>query len=79
MEFEFGKLIINPLNNLESTIEDMDLSVRSYSCLERAGIRLVSELANNHKEDLLKLKGMGKKSFKEINTKMRKLGFNLLP
>ncbi len=52
------------------TIEDLDLSVRSYNCLKRAGIQTVSELIDKTEEDMMKFKNLGKKSLKEIKDKL---------
>ena len=47
---------------LEMTIEELDLSVRSYNCLKRAGINTVQELANKTEEDMMKVRNLGRKS-----------------
>lgn len=62
---------------LEMSIEDMDLSVRSYNCLKRANIHTVEDLANLTYEDLIKVRNLGKKSLDEIVEKLIKLGLSL--
>lgn len=59
------------------TIEELDLSVRSYNCLKRAGINTVSELARKSEEDLIKVKNLGRKSLKEVKEKLDSLGLGL--
>lgn len=54
----------------EMTIEDLDLSVRSYNCLKRAGISTVSELLNKSEEEMMKVRNLGKKSLKEVQDKL---------
>ncbi len=55
-------------------IEDLDLSVRSYNCLKRAGIQTVDELTQKTEEDMLKVRNLGKKSLKEVKDKLEALG-----
>ncbi|NLY54609.1 MAG: DNA-directed RNA polymerase subunit alpha [Firmicutes bacterium] len=62
---------------LDMTIEELDLSVRSYNCLKRAGINLVSELIEKTEEDLMKVRNLGKKSLEEVNRKLAELGLSL--
>ena len=62
---------------LEMTIEELDLSVRSYNCLKRAGINTVQELANKSIEDMMKVRNLGKKSLEEVERKLRDLGLGL--
>ena len=52
------------------TIEDLDLSVRSYNCLKRAGISTVMELTQKSEEDMMKVRNLGKKSLKEVKDKL---------
>ncbi len=54
---------------LEMTVEELDLSVRSYNCLKRAGINTVEELTQKTTEDLMKVRNLGKKSLEEIQQK----------
>ena len=51
---------------LEMTIEELDLSVRSYNCLKRAGINTVLELANKSEDDMMKVRNLGRKSLEEV-------------
>jgi len=62
---------------LEMTIEELDLSVRSYNCLKRAGINTVSELANKTEEDMMKVRNLGRKSLEEVKAKLEELGLGL--
>jgi len=62
---------------LEMTIEELDLSVRSFNCLKRAGINTVDDLINKSEEEMMKVRILGKKSFDEVKEKLRSLGFNL--
>ena len=59
---------------LDMTIEELDLSVRSYNCLKRAGIQTVQELASKSEDDMIKVRNLGKKSLKEVNEKLIELG-----
>ncbi len=63
---------------LEMTIEELDLSVRSFNCLKRAGINNVEDLINKSEEDMMKVRNLGRKSFEEVLSKLRGLGFNLV-
>ena len=62
---------------LEMTIEELDLSVRSYNCLKRASINTVEELTQKTEEDMMKVRNLGKKSLEEVQKKMAELGLNL--
>ena len=62
---------------LEMPIEELDLSVRSYNCLRRAGINTVEELARHSEEDMMKVRNLGKKSLKEVKDKLDELGLSL--
>ncbi len=62
---------------LETTIEELDLSVRSSNCLKRAGLDTVEELTNTTEEDLMKVRNLGKKSLAEIKVKIAELGLSL--
>ena len=62
---------------LEMTIEELDLSVRSYNCLKRAGINTVQELANKTEEDMMKVRNLGRKSLEEVKEKLEELGLGL--
>ena len=59
------------------SIEDMDLSVRSYNCLKRAGINTVEDLIKKTEEDMLKVKNLGRKSLDEVIHKLESLGLGL--
>ena len=62
---------------LEMTIEELDLSVRSYNCLKRAGINTVQELTNKTEEDMMKVRNLGRKSLEEVQEKLEELGLGL--
>ncbi|EOD01019.1 DNA-directed RNA polymerase subunit alpha [Caldisalinibacter kiritimatiensis] len=62
---------------LEMTIEELDLSVRSYNCLKRAGINTVEELTHKTEEDMMKVRNLGKKSLEEVKNKLAELGLSL--
>lgn len=64
---------------LEMTIEELDLSVRSYNCLKRAGINTVQELIMKTEEDMMKVRNLGKKSLEEVNKKLAELNLGLKP
>ncbi len=64
---------------LEMTIEELDLSVRSYNCLKRAGINTVQELILKTEEDMMKVRNLGKKSLEEVNKKLAELNLSLRP
>jgi len=58
---------------LEMTVEELDLSVRSYNCLKRAGINTVDELTQKTEEDMMKVRNLGKKSLEEVQRKLSEL------
>ena len=62
---------------LEMTIEELDLSVRSFNCLKRAAINTVEELTQKSPEEMMKVRNLGKKSLEEVIAKLRSLGFDL--
>ncbi|MBP1573846.1 MAG: DNA-directed RNA polymerase subunit alpha [Oscillospiraceae bacterium] len=62
---------------LEMTIEELDLSVRSFNCLKRAGINTVNDLIEKSEEEMMKVRNLGKKSFDEVKEKLRSLGYDL--
>lgn len=62
---------------MEMTIEELDLSVRSYNCLKRAGINTVMELTQKTKEDMMKVRNLGRKSLEEVQEKMGALNLSL--
>ena len=64
---------------LEMSIEELDLSVRSYNCLKRAGINTVEDLACKTEEEMMKVRNLGKKSLEEVLNKIAELGLSLKP
>ena len=58
-------------------IDELELSVRSYNCLKRAGINTVQELINKTPEDLMKVRNLGRKSLDEVLAKLKELGLSL--
>ncbi|SNT92573.1 DNA-directed RNA polymerase subunit alpha [Aristaeella hokkaidonensis] len=64
---------------LEMTIEELDLSVRAYNCLKRAGINSVAELVQKNQEDMMKVRNLGRKSLEEVEQKLSALGLGLRP
>ena len=62
---------------LEMTIEELDLSVRSFNCLKRAGIDNVEDLINRTEEDMIKVRNLGRKSLEEVIQKLHSLGLDL--
>ena len=59
---------------LEMSIEDLELSVRSFNCLKRAGISTVEDLTNKSISDMMKVRNLGKKSLDEVTNKLHQLG-----
>ncbi len=64
---------------LEMTIEELELSVRSFNCLKRAAINTVEELTHRSEEDMMKVRNLGKKSLDEVKHKLEELGLSLRP
>ena len=62
---------------LEMTIEELDLSVRSFNCLKRAGINTVEDLINTSEDDMMKVRNLGKKSLEEVIYKLEAMGLSL--
>ncbi|MEG0178922.1 MAG: DNA-directed RNA polymerase subunit alpha [Oscillospiraceae bacterium] len=62
---------------LEMTIEELDLSVRSFNCLKRAGINTVEDLISKSEEEMMKVRNLGRKSLEEVIAKLESLGFDL--
>ena len=62
---------------LEMTIEELDLSVRSYNCLKRAGINTVQELTDKSEADMMRVRNLGRKSLEEVKNKLADLGLSL--
>ena len=63
---------------LETTIEDLDLSVRSFNCLKRASINNVADLVNKSEDDMMKVRNLGRKSLDEVKKKLQELGLSLM-
>lgn len=63
----------------EMNIDEVELSVRSYNCLKRAGINTVEELCNKTSEDMMKVRNLGRKSLEEVLAKLKELGLQLSP
>lgn len=64
---------------LDMTIEELDLSVRSYNCLKRAGINTVEDLTLRKEEEMMKVRNLGRKSLEEVCNKIKSLGFSFAP
>ena len=62
---------------LETSIEDLDFSVRAYNCLKRAGIHTLQDLVNKSESDMMKIRNLGKKSLKEVLDKIKEMGLVL--
>ena len=62
---------------LNMTIEELDLSVRSFNCLKRAGINTVEDLINKSEEDMMKVRNLGRKSLEEVIAKLDSFGYTL--
>lgn len=62
---------------LEMTIEELDLSVRSFNCLKRAGINTVEDLINKSEDEMMKVRNLGRKSLEEVMAKLDSIGFTL--
>ena len=62
---------------LDMSVEDLDLSVRSYNCLKRAGINTVQELTQKTPDDMMKVRNLGGKSLEEVLAKLKELGLQL--
>lgn len=77
MEIMFEKEEGKKEKVLEMTIEELDLSVRSYNCLKRAGINTVEELTNRTEDDMMKVRNLGKKSLEEVKLKLEELELGL--
>ena len=77
----FGILVSAPTDPLpkilEMSIEEMDLSVRSYNCLKRAGIHTIEDLTKKTEDDMLKVRNLGKKSLDEVILKLNGYGLKL--
>ncbi|MBR5544629.1 MAG: DNA-directed RNA polymerase subunit alpha, partial [Clostridia bacterium] len=62
---------------LEMTIEELDLSVRSFNCLKRASINTVEDLTNKTEDDMMRVRNLGRKSLEEVIAKLESLGLSL--
>ena len=62
---------------LDMTIDELELSVRSYNCLKRAGINTVGELCNKTPDDMMKVRNLGRKSLEEVLAKLKDMGLSL--
>ncbi|MBD5451682.1 MAG: DNA-directed RNA polymerase subunit alpha [Lachnospiraceae bacterium] len=84
-ELGTGAVVINEKEDdekekvLEMSIDELELSVRSYNCLKRAGINTVEELTNRTSEDMMKVRNLGRKSLDEVLAKLKELGLQLNP
>ncbi|MBR1759254.1 MAG: DNA-directed RNA polymerase subunit alpha [Lachnospiraceae bacterium] len=77
-----AEVLVEPKNDekekaLEMSIDELELSVRSYNCLKRAGINTVEELCNRTPEDMMKVRNLGRKSLDEVLSKLAELGLSL--
>ncbi|MDK6269497.1 DNA-directed RNA polymerase subunit alpha C-terminal domain-containing protein, partial [Lactobacillus mulieris] len=68
---------VNDEKVLDRTIEDLDLSVRSYNCLKRAGINTVFDLTEKTEPEMMKVRNLGRKSLEEVKIKLADLGLGL--
>lgn len=76
-EAQNAEIMIEKEEVLEMSIEELDLSVRSYNCLKRAGINSVQELADKSEADMMKVRNLGRKSLEEVKYKLEDLGLGL--
>ena len=77
-----AEVLVEPKNDekekaLEMSIDELELSVRSFNCLKRAGINTVEELCNRTPEDMMKVRNLGRKSLDEVLSKLAELGLSL--
>ena len=79
MEFMIEKEEDRKEKALEMTVEDLELSVRSFNCLKRASINTVEELTQRTEEDMMKVRNLGMKSLDEVKNKLEELGLGLKP
>ena len=61
---------------LETSIDDLDLSVRAYNCLKRAGIQTLKNLVDKSENEMMKIRNLGKKSLKEVMDKVKDMGLS---
>ena len=64
------------LKKLETSIDDLDFSVRAYNCLKRSGINTMQDLVNRKESDMMKIRNLGKKSLKEVLDKVKEMGLS---
>ena len=76
-EFMVERAEVKKEKVLEMTIEELDLSVRSFNCLKRAGIDTVEDLIGRTEEDMIKVRNLGRKSLEEVIQKLNSLGLGL--
>ena len=74
-----AKVLSEHLKLFIENIDELELSVRSYNCLKRAGINTVEELCNKTSEDMMKVRNLGRKSLEEVLAKLKELGLSLKP
>ncbi len=79
MDFMVEKSEARKEKALEMTIEELELSVRSFNCLKRASINTVQELTQRTEEDMMKVRNLGMKSLVEVKNKLTELGLSLKP
>ena len=72
-------LSIFEISILEKSIEELELSVRSFNCLKRAGIATVEDLTNKTESEMMKVRNLGKKSLDEVIAKLHDLGLDFAP
>ena len=72
-----GTIAVSYTHLLEMTIEELDLSVRSFNCLKRAGINTVEDLVSKSEDEMMKVRNLGRKSLEEVMAKLDSLGFKL--
>ena len=78
-QFDWGGRLLDVYKRqvLERTIEELDLSVRSYNCLKRAGINTVYDLTEKSEPEMMKVRNLGRKSLEEVKVKLADLGLGL--
>ena len=72
-----GSITLDGADVLEMSIDELELSVRSYNCLKRAGINTVEELCNKTPDEMMKVRNLGRKSLEEVLEKLKELGLSL--
>ena len=77
-DFE-GKISEEDTKKLDVTIDDLELSVRSYNCLKRAGINTVQDLTSRSEDEMMKVRNLGRKSLDEVIEKLHSMGLELAP